>query len=208
MASRRDAQGSLSLTLSMRMLGRQRAAEASGTMPMPAPASTMRQTASNPVTRALTFIDLPSLAACPAIWRCSALSAGSPTKARSTTSARARARFRPRLSPRGSTTTRASSRNGNCSIVSGKAAAEAIPTSAAPDARAAAMSALSRSSMSRLMLGLAARNLARTFGRCSLSAAVLETSRTLPDSPRAKEPRSPRMRSTCCRMSRACSTRH
>jgi len=80
MASRRDAQGSLSLTLSMRMLGRQREAEASGTMPMPAPASTMRQTASNPVTRALTFIDLPSLAACPVIWRCSALLAGQPDK--------------------------------------------------------------------------------------------------------------------------------
>jgi hypothetical protein len=60
MAKRRFAQASLSLTTSMFMLRRQRLADTSGTIPMPAPASTIRQTAFKEVTRALMFIVAPS----------------------------------------------------------------------------------------------------------------------------------------------------
>jgi len=42
------------------------------------------------------------------------------TNARSTTSAKTSARFRAMLSPRGKTSTSTSSRNGNCSMLSGK----------------------------------------------------------------------------------------
>jgi hypothetical protein len=93
MAKRRFAQASLNLTTSMFMVLRQRLADISGTIPMPAPASTMRQTASKDVTRALMFKVAPRRVAWPTLCRAARYPEQGRQK-RSTTSAKARVHFR------------------------------------------------------------------------------------------------------------------
>ncbi len=134
---RRFAHGSRKRTMSIFRARRQRLAATSGTMPMPAPAATMPQTASKPVTRARIFSARPWRVALPVTCRCSALSRGRPMNARLATSAKPMRRERASVSPLGTTSTSVSSRNGKRSIVSGSAAIEAMPISAAPDYSAA-----------------------------------------------------------------------
>ena len=105
------------------------------------------------------------------------------------------------------TTTKRSERKGKVCRLPMSTVPATMPMSPTPSATSPTISSESRSSRLMLTCGCSARKRLKASGRNSVRALVLASSRTSPDSPPAKAPRSSRSRAVWERMVRACLSR-